>query len=511
MSDLKAAPTVDLPWDLEGVRSKLRHCSCDSPKGLPSRLLYIGDPNTDHIKLVETSTETINDSRYAALSYCWGTSAPFTTGSSTLESRCQGFSVAEMPLTLRESVQVVRDLGIRYLWIDALCILQGDKEDDVARADWQKESARMHEVYGNAFVTIVAASSSDSQGGLFHRRLSCTLPHQIQGLNLTASKRNDTVSLGPPRLELNDGFKVNIHIEPISNRAWALQEWILSTRLLVFTTTRILFICDEHKIRAFNAVYQLRLPRSPSMPTERDWHLIVINFCARNMTKLEDKLPALSGLAKRFSALTNREWGNYLAGLWRTTLAEDLVWRREQSGSALKDVLAIPNETGRCPNRAPSWSWASIDAIVRFSTLPGVSNLVSDSVKIKECYTEPAVGHDHFGQVKSGTLVIQCLYKEVSIISPGEDLRLCDAGGSIFAAFFYDDISEINELIDKVKPLPDKDSKLYCLGILEHRDEWEGIVVRFDDKKNAFVRIGKFLTIKDLAFMNSKVMDFIIK
>ena len=507
MSDLVAAPTLDPPWDVEDVRSKLMDCvkrhSCGSPKGLPSRLLDVGDPNTDYIKLVETSTETINDSRYAALSYCWGISAPFTTESSTLESRLQGFSVSEMPLTLRESVQVVRDLGIRYLWIDALCILQGNEKDDVARADWQKESARMQEVYGNAFLTIVAASSSDSQGGLINRRLSYTLRDQNQGLNLTASKQNATVFLGPPGANSNAESKVNIHSEPISSRAWALQEWILSNRLLVFTTTRIQFICYEHKMRAFHAAYNFRLPRSPSMPRERDWQKIVINFCARNMTKLGDKLPALSGLAKRFSALTNGKWGGYLAGLWRTTIVNDLAWRRERPDSGRTMFLAIPNKSGRCPNRAPSWSWASIDGIVTFS-----GGMPSDLVKIKECYTEPAVGHDHFGQVKSGTLAVQCLYKEASIISHGEDLQLCDASGSIFALFLCDDLSEINELVDK--PPLNKESKLYCLGISVSNNEWEGVVARFDSTKNAFVRIGYFLTICNKGFSTSEVMDFII-
>lgn len=96
--------------------------------------------------------------------------------------------MAELPLTLRETVQVTRDLGLRYLWIDSLCILQrsqGDvaakfvfhpsvlrakKDNDAAKVDWQFESARMHKVYGQAFLTIVAAGASDMSGGLFHGR-----------------------------------------------------------------------------------------------------------------------------------------------------------------------------------------------------------------------------------------------------------------------------------------------------------------------------------------------------
>ncbi|PMD16903.1 heterokaryon incompatibility, partial [Hyaloscypha hepaticicola] len=91
---------------------------------------------------------------YAALSYCWGSSPPFTTKLSTLNSRIQGFPMAELPLTLRETVQVTRDLGLRYLWIGSLCILQRSQDYIAA-----KFSARMHKVYGQAFLTIVAAEA----------------------------------------------------------------------------------------------------------------------------------------------------------------------------------------------------------------------------------------------------------------------------------------------------------------------------------------------------------------
>ncbi|KAI8629439.1 hypothetical protein F5Y19DRAFT_82086 [Xylariaceae sp. FL1651] len=74
-----------------------------------------------------------------------------------------------MPLTPRDAAQVTRDLGIHYLWIDALCILQDSD------GDWHHESVRMANIYGNSFVTIFATGAWNCQGGLA-KPISCTLP-----------------------------------------------------------------------------------------------------------------------------------------------------------------------------------------------------------------------------------------------------------------------------------------------------------------------------------------------
>lgn len=278
----------------------------------------MGNPGSDQVRLVITSKGNISDFRYAALSYCWGSSTPFTTKLSTLNSRLQGFSMAEMPLTLRETVQVTRDLGLRYLRIDSLCIFQRSQDDvaaksvfhpsvlrakkdnDAAKVDWQFESARMHKVYGQAFLTIVAAGASDMSGGLFHGRRSCIIPYRHQGSDQRLSIQNATVSLSPEGAGLRD---VEFHHQSIFSRGWALQEWVLSTRLLVFTTAHMYFICNQSsEIQAHRALL-FRFPRPPVIVNDKDWRVIVQGFCARDLTRSEDKLPALSGLAKRFSEL----------------------------------------------------------------------------------------------------------------------------------------------------------------------------------------------------------------
>ena len=119
---------------------------------------------TDHISVIRG-----NILEYAVLSYCWGTATAFTTTPATLNSRLDGFDIAEMPQTLRDTVEVIRNMGCRYLWIDALCILQGSRQDAVTAADWRYEAARMHWIYRNASLCIGAAGASSSDQGLMHR------------------------------------------------------------------------------------------------------------------------------------------------------------------------------------------------------------------------------------------------------------------------------------------------------------------------------------------------------
>lgn len=165
---------------LMSVKVKLDDCTrnhqCEGARNaeLPMRLLDLnGWPtSSERIRLVATNDLLATPDQiidYAVLSYCWGMTPAFTTTPATLSSRINGFNVAEMPQTLRDTVEVARNMGYRYLWIDALCILQGSRNDTVAAADWRSEAARMHWIYGNASLCIVAAGASSSEQGLLHK------------------------------------------------------------------------------------------------------------------------------------------------------------------------------------------------------------------------------------------------------------------------------------------------------------------------------------------------------
>ena len=119
------------------------------------------------------------------------------------------------------------------------------------------------------------------------------------------------------------------------------------------------------------------------------WSGIVGRYSVTSLTKGEDKLVAISGIAKRLQGLFDDE---YLAGLWRKSLPSQLLWSVEKSEVETSLQLTRPK-----PYRAPSWSWASVDqkvSICRWS-YDGILITILDAV------VSP-VGPDSTGQIKDG-------------------------------------------------------------------------------------------------------------
>jgi hypothetical protein len=118
------------------------HTTChggDIPQ-LPSRVIDIGTSSSfQNIKLVEPSGG--QRATYIALSHCWGRSPPFITTRDNLDDMKRGIPIEKLPATFKDAIFVSHAVGIRYLWIDSLCIVQGDRED------WERESSRMGEIY----------------------------------------------------------------------------------------------------------------------------------------------------------------------------------------------------------------------------------------------------------------------------------------------------------------------------------------------------------------------------
>lgn len=127
---------------------------------LPSRLIDVVDATTNPHLYESAAGER---GTWAALSYCWGpeSATRFTTTSHSLASMKDGFTLDQLPKTCRDAVLAARGLHIQYIWIDALCIIQD------SRSDWEKESARMCNIYENALVTFAAIDSLTSDSGLF--------------------------------------------------------------------------------------------------------------------------------------------------------------------------------------------------------------------------------------------------------------------------------------------------------------------------------------------------------
>jgi hypothetical protein len=134
---------------------------------LPTRLLDVeADAHTESVRLIETTT-MVTCPRYLALSYCWGDQSAaalqLKTTSSTLRKHLDSLPSDRTTNIVHDAVKVARALHVRYLWIDALCIIQDDGED------WARESRVMGLVYTNAYATICALASSSCLEGFVVR------------------------------------------------------------------------------------------------------------------------------------------------------------------------------------------------------------------------------------------------------------------------------------------------------------------------------------------------------
>lgn len=322
------------------------------PAPLPARVLRVGDQSpSSRISLWETEGAI---GSYTTLSYCWGKSNLLMATRATMDERKKGIDFDEMGKTFQDAVTITRALGIQNLWIDSLCICQDDKKD------WEREASKMAEVYSNSYLTIAVANAKDGSVGCFSHRP----PREYISFAYSSSKRPSGklyASLIPVERGLSSLDTLGMRNEPLSSRAWTLQERILSPRSLFYCTDQMYFECKEEfkgedgfysKGRLIDIEGYLSLPNQSQEHIESHmrglWDTLIQLNMGRKLTMSSDKLPAFSGLAKKFEHTLKDK---YVAGLWQSTLLGDLLW----------DALGVRGPWPPKYYRAPSWSWACID------------------------------------------------------------------------------------------------------------------------------------------------------
>ncbi|KAH7083079.1 heterokaryon incompatibility protein-domain-containing protein, partial [Paraphoma chrysanthemicola] len=341
------------------------NCSTASSNMLPSRVIDVGPANGSRHPYLYVPSESSNyaklpdvSQRYIALSYCWGSHLwagkdPQITTASSLEARKREIRMTDLPQTIRDAVLITRRLGIRYLWVDALCILQGS--DAQAKADWEQESSEMADICGSAVLTIAAASARSVHEGIFQNRK----PPEEQVVIKFSEENNGSLD-SPVYIQHNPVFRDCID-EPLYHRGWTLQERMLSPRVVVFTRDQLVWNCQTQNMTEsgieMNALGQQRLRTSDVLGDGGAltfWHSVVRDYSSRHLTNAADKLPALSGLA---AALHQRTGDEYLAGLWKKSVLDDLLWISKAVYSSRGNRVAPSRQP---VYRAPSWSWASV-------------------------------------------------------------------------------------------------------------------------------------------------------
>jgi hypothetical protein len=386
----------------------------------PRRLLDIGLNKSrfaQRVKLIETKGEKY---QYVCLSHCWGATIPLcSTTTISYEDNQREIDWEKLPSTYQDTIVFARKLQIRYLWIDSLCIIQDSERD------WAAESAQMAQIFQGAYLTIAATSSGDDshglhqeeENGLYNTHLAETTGKELGDGKIYYRRRSPHFSIRSKRPQ---------HAEaaikfPLLRRAWAAQERLLSTRVLHFTSTELVWECLEasgcqclqgsdpfytaETIEALDPKIAHATLVMPTNPLEKDeqaiafvrWQSLVREYSRLTLTYSNDKLPALSGLAQQFHNGLPFV-GDYLAGLWKADLENGLLW-------ALHEV-EIP--TQRPAWRAPSWSWSSVEGQLQYPwafELRDTSQFETSFLEILGAHTFP-LHEDSYGELATASLSV---------------------------------------------------------------------------------------------------------
>ncbi|KAK3315968.1 heterokaryon incompatibility protein-domain-containing protein [Apodospora peruviana] len=364
------------------------HAACEAgrftvnPTPLPTRLIDVTD--LDHPLLHETSNLTTGP--YVALSYCWGQGKKFLTLKTNHQAFRSSIPATELPMTFKDALYTTNRLGYKYIWIDAICIIQDDS-DDLA-----KELEHMHDIYRHADLTICAQGAPNTHAGLFHTRSPLSLnPIRVQ-LTLTVTDQGDSEAAFTTTRDVTLSGTCNgkDYLKP---RGWILQEEVLTSRALVFGS-QMSWKCTERELYETKPFHPSQGPFVPStyawggtifpiggpvdkmrrclfnLPgnvyennAERQlgkfaaWCLMVEEYSDKELSFASDNLRALSALSAMFAEVYD---ASYLAGLWKEDIVMGLCWY-----VALNDRRTVSDTVLR--QKAPSWTWASVGKVrIRF-------------------------------------------------------------------------------------------------------------------------------------------------
>ena len=388
-----------------------------------------------------------------------------------------GISPEILPRTFADAIEINRKLGIEYLWIDSLCIVQDDEDD------WRRETALMEHVYGGSYLNIAASSATSVHGGCW------VATKGMQNTFRTKVKVGDDELVREIR---DDGcYDAAVWDSHLATRAWALQEKLLPPRTIHLGDRGAFWECT-HKIaneylpdgftkRLGSGLLQ-RMGKLEFL--QQWWHEVVYLYTGAHLTFARDKLPALSGIARR---IHSQKGGQYLAGLWRDERIEaQLCWR-------VLDARERPTTW-----RAPSWSWASIEGPISYKTTQ--EGICDDSyAHVVDANVTPLSG-DVFGELSAGTLHIACTGILIGDLLTRDKLVVQGVDEKFECPIFLDALDE--------EPLS-TDTTVYILPLIggnegmRYREkggvEWhepkmiQGIVLRrVDNSAGVFSRIGAF-------------------
>ncbi|KAF5977557.1 hypothetical protein FBULB1_6489 [Fusarium bulbicola] len=395
-----------LPWIESKVESCVLHNHFNPDKTfIPDRLI---DVRGDQLSLVLTKHFQPRDAeshRYTALTYCWGpepyASKQLKTTSVNIHQHLQHIPASSLPQVIKDAVAVTRTLFIPFLWVDALCILQDDT------SDWDKQCAVMERIYGNAHLSLAAASSDNCEEGFIKKKDRIVLhfrrtPHDIQAFGIYS----------PPYAEHTG---IEISLSAWFQRGWTFQERLASTRILVFAKENIHLICKFSSeswgrerispLGHYDMLDRVAIHSGSTTAIYQEWNEVIERICSttHELTRKTDFLPSIAGIA---SLLSKRLGNDYVAGMWKNAMHHSLCWDVSKSRRPVPTYHGLLRELETpSPYIAPSWSWASRHEKLIFGLYhPELAGCEPEFYSLETDVT--LRGESVFGEVENATLII---------------------------------------------------------------------------------------------------------
>ncbi|KAL9116468.1 MAG: hypothetical protein Q9187_007007 [Circinaria calcarea] len=362
-----------------------RLAGLSQPLFRPTRLLSISLQENEprHVKVISGQLVPPGE-RYITLSHCWGKSQHLRLLKSNYDQFCDTIPLEDIAKTFLDAIIFIGKLGLSYLWIDALCIIQDSEGDE----DWIAEAPKMCSVYANSDLNISAAAAADEDGGLFF----------ADGLDAACPYTVDAEWSGPRagKYLMHVPLAVQYVLDsPLSKRAWVIQEQMLAPRTVHFAKDQVWWDCaavracetfpqgrDSTKLtKLFDLDQTFWDPRRPLTATDlllmeiggqqyrslaqlasnnhgeisaSQWQQILSRYTKSGLSRLTDKLVAIAGIAQAVQLLKNVPEADYLAGLWKTDFPDCLLWQSSTGNSVCPQYIA------------PSWSWASTTGSISY-------------------------------------------------------------------------------------------------------------------------------------------------
>lgn len=396
---------------------------------LPPRLIEVGPSRLRLVEQSEILAGPVKQPEYCALSYCWGSREDaklhVKTTEETYHDHTKGLVFDKLPQVLQDAVTTTRNLSIPYLWVDSLCIIQGNQ------LDWEEQCAQMNDIYGNARVTLIAASSrSCTEGFLKPKRPALRFPYQsarrpeIKGSFMMCFTHvyGEQSTPGITGIDYVIDLHNDLHSSQWARRGWTFQEQAMAKASIVFGTSEVYFGRDGDFVAKDGTAGPIYPQASiTSLQTNQElhqaWEKILRRYSARkesSFTEIKDLLPALSGLARQFGnklQFENTLSVQYVAGHWFDRLHYTLLWETWDAKHPSLDEIQMRHMQEQY--LVPTWSCLTRNTGALDFWLSKLENLggsqygrFRSEFEILDAHAQ-LVGSDPYGAIENASLTLE--------------------------------------------------------------------------------------------------------